>query len=232
MDLTYNINNFVDKIFLITTVNSKRIDYIKNNLYKHNINYDFIIAPDAKLINKDITVHCPGITGESTHVISLLSTHLSIIEYGIINELNSLCILEDDVYLMDNFDNEMELFLRNVPEYWDVINLAKTGHTSNITGNKINNYVQEMLCENCQYNSCAFTLFNKSIFNVYKDILMDIKDNFTQPVDILLKRIEHDKKYFCFTSVNKFITALSYRDDYDLRYLDGLETKFNSEIHP
>ena len=47
------INSLVDKIFLITTLNSSRFDYISNHLKENNINCELFIATNYKLFSND-----------------------------------------------------------------------------------------------------------------------------------------------------------------------------------
>ena len=71
------INSLVDKIFLITTLNSSRFDYISNHLKENDINYELFIATNYKLFSNDTNVIDSG--EETRPALSLLSSFISII---------------------------------------------------------------------------------------------------------------------------------------------------------
>ena len=71
------INSLVDKIFLITTLNSSRFDYISNHLKENDINCELFIATNYKLFSNDTKVIDSG--EETRPALSLLSSFISII---------------------------------------------------------------------------------------------------------------------------------------------------------
>ena len=131
------INSLVDKIFLITTLNSSRFDYISNHLKENNINCELFIATNYKLFSNDTKVIDSG--EETRPALSLLSAFISIIYSAKLHNYNSIAILEDDCFFAENWKEKFQNFYSNIPNDWDLINLGYHPlHESDTIKEKIN----------------------------------------------------------------------------------------------
>lgn len=143
-NLFNNMNNFFDKIYVVTCKKFKeRHKHIINHFKKFNIEFEFIYGPDSNMLDiKNININPEKKFSKNT--MATLFTHYKSWEESIKNNYNSVLICEDDVFLMDYFENELVKFMKQVPNDWDVLQLGWQPFNYNFPNSKlINNNVRK-----------------------------------------------------------------------------------------
>lgn len=214
------LNSIVDKVFVITTVGSNRVDYIKNHLLNNHIVFDFVVAPDPIILTKTVNVIDTD-SGDTRPALSLISANVSIIETAKISNFKKICILEDDIFFSETWEKQFNNFYKNVPANWDVLNLGY--HPSQYEKldriRKINDFVNIPLYEfyttHCMLLTC----------NVY-DSFLDInrQHQHSYPTDYIYNEIY--RKFNCFSPSEKIAYQLSVRKNCE--YNIPISTRFNS----
>ncbi len=216
------INSLVDKIFLITTLNSSRFDYISNHLKENNINCELFIATNYKLFSNDTKVIDSG--EETRPALSLLSAFISIIYSAKLHNYNSIAILEDDCFFAENWKEKFQNFYSNIPNDWDLINLGYHPlHESDTIKEKINDFVYKPL--NYHHTTHCMVVKN-TCFDEYINI--NNKFKYTMPSDYVFNEIYKNPSYRSFYPVEKFVYQLSVRNiGYEI---SGTDLRFKSLI--
>ena len=216
------INSLVDKIFLITTLNSSRFDYISNHLKENDINYELFIATNYKLFSNNIKVIDSG--EETRPSLSLLSSFISIIYSAKLHNYNSIAILEDDCFFAENWKEKFQNFYSNIPNDWDLINLGYHPlHESDTIKEKINDFVYKPL--NYHHTTHCMVVKN-TCFDEYINI--NNKFKYTMPSDYVFNEIYKNPSYKSFYPVEKFVYQLSVRNiGYEI---SGADLRFKSLI--
>lgn len=216
------INSIVDKVFVITTLNSERVDYIKNHLNENNIKFDFFVAPHQQVISDKIVVNDGGDLTDNNHraLVSLISAHVSIIEIARISEYKSICIIEDDCYFDKEWVKKLSCFFKHLPNDWDLLNLGYHPlHDTDTIKEKYNDYVNIPL--NWHHTTHCMIIKNTS----YDKFLQTVhKFQYTIPVDYMFNEIYKEQKMKCFYPIDVICYQLSVRKttynipDLDLRF--------------
>jgi hypothetical protein len=218
------INKIVDKVFCITTVNSNRVSYINNHLKKNNIEFEFSIAPEYKIISDKIKVRDSGKV-ECRPAISLLSAYLSIIEKSRISGYKAISIIEDDCFFSNNWEEKFSRFYSNLPE-WDLLNIGYHPIQDRDTiKENINPYVFRPL--NHHHTTHCMVMKHTCYFQFL--MLMEALD-YSLPADYVFNEIYTDKSFNSFSPVEKFIYQLSLRTDFETYNIPGIDTRYKSEI--
>lgn len=219
------LNGIVEKIFVITTVNSNRVEHITSNLQLNGIKFEFIIAPEANILTKDISVLHSGI--DSRPALSLLSTYVSILEYSKINNYSKIAILEDDCYFSIGWDVKFNSFYESVDPEWDLLNIGYHPlHDTDTIKDKIN----ERVYAPKNWHHCTHCMLIKNTaFSRFQEITKEF--NYAIPADYIFNEIYKDSRYKSFYPVENFIYQLSTRLDcvYDI---PGNSLRFKSLINP
>ena len=202
------LNSLVDKIFLATTVgDNDRQEYVINHLHEHNITAQYIISPYYKMMNPEISVRdSTDHEGFSRTSLSLLSAHMSIMKSSLLNNYTSICLLEDDVFFNTGWEDDFKIFLHNVPNDWEILNVGYTPyHDNHSVKIPINDKVYSPLRHH--YSTHCVIINNPKIFEEYIDISHDT--SYSLPVDYIFNILYNKYKSYC--PVDKFIYQLSER---------------------
>jgi hypothetical protein len=197
------LHNIVDKIFVITTVASKRFGYIDNHLKSNGIKFEYVIAPETSFIDSSISVsggfHKPNI--------SLVSAYVSILENARISGYESVAVIEDDCFFAKNWEESLSLFLANLPNEWDILNLGY--HPSQLaTGVRIpvNEYV---IRPSTDYFTTHCMVFKKRSFQPIIDAVHNSVYN--KAIDHITIELYQNPEFNCFAPVKHFAYQLSVR---------------------
>ena len=220
------INSVVDKVFVITTLNSERVDYIKNHLNQNNVKFDFFVSPYKEIINDEIVVNDGGDVSDKNHkaLISLISAYASIIEIAKISNFKSICVIEDDCYLDTGWEEKIQNFFDNLPTDWDVLNLGYHPlHDTDTIKEKYNDYVNIPL--NWHHTTHLMMIKN----TCYVELLSLVnKWKYTLPMDYIFNELYKNKIYKSFYPVDKFAYQTSIRSDN--YFIPGNPVRFKSEL--
>ena len=200
------MRDFVDKIFVITTENSERVEYVKNHLFERNIhNYEFFVAPDYHLMSENHTM-CDTQSNDVRASISLLCSFRSIIEMCRINDFEKIMIIEDDCYLIPNYMYKLSQFLENIPHDWDVLNLKYHHlHATDTIFEKFNDYANIPL----KWHHTTHMMAIKN--TIYEQYIAESNKNLDFPVDYVFNLIYANAKFKCFYPTSPFAYQLSLR---------------------
>lgn len=205
------INNLVDKIFLITTLNSDRYEYISTHLKQNDIDYDLFIAVNYELLSKDIKIIDSG--DDTRPSLSLISAFTSIIYSSKLNRYKSIAILEDDCYFSENWKLKFKNFYESITNEWDILNLGyHPSHDIDSIKEKVNDYVYKPL--SCHYTTHCILLKNKC-FDEFLNITEKYKN--TLPSDYIFNEIYKNKNFNSFSPSDRIVYQLSIRNkNYDI----------------
>lgn len=217
------INSIVDRVFLITTLNSNRFEYISNHLKCNDIEYDIHIAPEYTILSKEIKVKDSGIE-ECRPALSLLSSYVSIIEKSKLLKYDKICIIEDDCYFVQNWQSKFKYFYDNIDRCWDILNLGY-------------HPMQEIYTLKKDYNNFAYIptnhhftthcmLINNNIFNTFLKINKDML--YSIPADYIFIELYKNEKIKSFVPIEKIAWQLSVRDDFKYDIPDIKIKRFES----
>lgn len=218
------INTIVDKVFVITTLNSNRVDYIRNHLNENGINFDFFVSPETKIITDSIIVQDGGDVYDKNHkaLISLISSFVSIVEISKISNFEKICIIEDDCYFDTEWKDSLTHFYNNLPNDWDLLNVGYHPlHDTDTIKQKYNDSVNIPL--NWHHTTHCMIIKN----TCYEKIINQVhKWNYTLPIDYIFNEIYKEKQLSCFSPIDAFCYQLSVRKN--TYNVPNINLRFNS----
>jgi hypothetical protein len=204
------INSITNKVYCITTLGSDRVDFIKSHLKDLSIDFDFYVAPETSILSNDIKIKDSGVS-ECRPALSLLSSYISLIESSKINGYKSIAIIEDDCFFMDGWETKLDLFLKHLPEEWNLINLGY--HPLNVNCDKlqINKFVsipiQKHFATHCMViQSTCFDEFIRTTKNF----------NYTIPADYVFIELYKNQSLKSYIPEEKICIQLSHRVEHDM----------------
>ena len=195
------LNDFVDKVYVITEINSVRNDYIKEHLAKHNIEYELVVAPYAIPLKE--TSIC------NRYMLSLIYANLSIFENAIINGYNKIAVLENDIHLVDDFEEKFSSFIEHVPPDVFIYNI-EDNHDSDRTALPIINEYCKQLNNFNKLNGSAFLIYanNMMIDAINIGIKNLLRDDTIIPIDKVVSWYYTNVPCYCPSDILAY--ALSY----------------------
>jgi hypothetical protein len=210
------MNSLVDKVYVITTLDSSRTCYVTEHLNNRGIKYEFVVSPKIDILSNDVKLESTE-NSDGRCPLSLLSSFTSILKSSVLNELDSICILEDDCYFSPNWESGFRVFYDNIPRGgWDIINAGYHGlNDSDSVYEEVNEFVRRPMK---WHHGSHCMLLKLSVFEPYVDVVRDTA--FQLPADVVFNRLYADKQYNCYYPRDKFIYQMSQRTDQlnDRRY--------------
>ncbi len=202
------VNDIVNKVYVITVVDSERKDYIYSHLKQYNIEFEFFVAPEYNIISPNSVVDTP--VSDCRPAISLISSYVSLFEMSNINNYESICIIEDDCFLLEDWERNLIKFYNKIPnDNWDVLHVGYHPlHDSNSVLKNINEFVNSPLE---WHHTTHMMLCKSSIYTEYINLVKQFE--YTYPVDYIFNEIYKQQKYNCYCPVEKIAYQLSERDD-------------------
>lgn len=134
-DIEYNdFNIFVDKSYCINLERREdRKEHMEKEFERLKLDYKFFKAFDGKDLNiKEIPIR--------KAIISTVKSHLGVIQDAIKNNYETIAVFEDDVIFCEDFDERFKIYLKEVPEDWEIMYLG-CHFNSCAAPKKITNYV-------------------------------------------------------------------------------------------
>lgn len=202
------LDNYFDKVYVITTINSKRVDYCRKQLEKAGIkNYEFATSVDYRIIdNRFQTCVHPNVPAQK--YMSLCANNISLIQSAIYNKYDNICICEDDIFFKDDYKPKLKDFMNNIPENWDMLNLGYLNEENELIQENKYVYKQAGTYYGTQCVVYKNTIYSKIIEFYYKYVC-------NVPIDWAGRDL--CKQFNVYIPVEKFIYQVS-RDygDYNL----------------
>ena len=153
-----------------TPLKERKINLLEQ-FKKHNItNFEFIETYDRESIN---LVECNKFSNIKLSEISLFYKNIDI--YKKATEEN-IFILEDDAFLVDNFIEKIELYLKNLPKKWDIIFLGEC--CNHHVYSEPNNFFYPI---NLSRGTCLYIVNSISAKKILK--IIDKENQITKPID-------------------------------------------------
>lgn len=173
------LNSLVNKVYIISSpLTTDRIPRLKKMLKSLGIYYTMYIAPcqsnflDYSTTEKDLWV------GRGSQ--SLLMANYNIIDFCKSTNVNSVCILEDDVIFEDEFESDIIDFSMNTPNDWQILNLGYHEESKINFSSKFSHKFSEQDNVVASHAVC----YNRDVYN---DVLNAIKSD-NVPMDWVLRR--------------------------------------------
>lgn len=194
------LNSYFEKIFIISSNTSyERLEFLFPTLRDLELDFELIIAPNKQYFSEMSTTEDNLWVGGANK--SLVSANESILLSSIINKYQSICVLEDDICFENNWEEKLTLFMDNVPDMWDILNLGYHEDSN------VNMYdISHKILENDIIVGTHVVAYTNNIYELVLTTLNDID----LPIDWILSK-------FVYTNVNTYIpsdtifTQLSYR---------------------
>jgi GR25 family glycosyltransferase involved in LPS biosynthesis len=133
-------------------------------------------------------------TGLKNGMFGLISTYLKIYDEWKNNKTGTITIIEDDCVFIDNFNYEIEDYIKSVPPDWDMIYFgANHNKQMGVTTQLINTN-----CMKLSYSFSAHCVILKD--HVFEHLISEIK-NFTIENDVVLANIQKIYNAYCSTKL-------------------------------
>jgi len=179
------INKYFDKIYIITCKeDSNRHDLVFKQLQKFNIqNYQFIVSIEHERLIPNSNI--------STQEMSLIISHINCVFLSKLNKLNNICILEDDFLLLDDYEEKMDIFMKNLPYNWGYLHLGVPSWTYNFgepESSTFNDYVKHLKFAPASH----FIGLNSRCF----DHILSTFTEFDMPVDHMYHKKIYSNNFF------------------------------------
>lgn len=183
------MKHFFDGIFFINLDRrADRLELIKNQLSSVGIEAERISAVDGELLNPD-----PKIGNGWNHkgVAGCALSHRKVIQLAKERGYNSFLVIEDDTIFSEDFLLKINLFLKQVPENWDMLYFG-------------GNYLSPLTPVNVNIGRCVHTLTTNMYamrHTLYDYVLHNISERVEElkmPVDVLYANIQANKNFNCY----------------------------------
>jgi len=212
------LNKYFNNVYVISSYTThSRLSDLLPFLDNENIQYELIIAPKKKYFKPD---YDKTLVNEGAQ--SLISANESIFLKEKFNKSDTFCIIEDDVFFVDNYIDKLSILFKKLPVDWDILNLGYHEHTP------INFKLNE---NDVYYKLNVGEEIVGSHFIVYKQhvvqSLLDSIETCTVPMDWFLSKTicPNFSTYIC---TDKIFYQSSYRS-YELDKNESYK-KYKSEI--
>jgi len=195
------LNRLFKKIYVITvSPPNDRIIHFTNYFKNIDLTFDLRISSHKKFFNEFI--HGETHINESEQ--SLTANYASIIYESYYNDIENFVILEDDNIFNDNFNEEFELFYKNLPDDWDVLHLSDYDIEQHILKKSINDYCDRIFIK---YTTNCMIFRNPTRYKSIADVCINSK----YPIDYVLNSLYQENKLISYAPTKKLTYQSSYR---------------------
>lgn len=175
------LNKYFGKIYVITCWGDKdRQESVRKQLKAENIDFQFILST-----HKDLFKQFKYVKPAEA---SLLNSHMLCIKDGMMNNCDSIAILEDDFLLLPNWKDKFKTFMDNLPKDWSYLHFGIplwTYEIYKIKGAAVNGYVKSVIFAPCSH----FIALNKNVF----EFALAKLGEFDMPADIVYEKKVYSK---------------------------------------
>lgn len=167
MDKTLRLNDVVDKIYLLNLERRPdRLQHALTQLSLNDIEAEVFSAVDGRLNDMYPNLN-RGASG-------CLQSHLSIIKKSLYEGLESIAIIEDDAFFVEDFEIKFSNFISQVPNDWQFVYLA----------NNKNNARVERISDNVEKVSNAWSTHAFMINKNAMETTLIISSGGEKPIDV------------------------------------------------
>ena len=123
-----NLETFFEKVFVISLRSrTDRLHALLANFEKYGWPFKYPEVWEA-VPGADGTVPCPTSFAEGGGAFGCRQSHVGILQYCLMNGVQSVLVLEDDAFIRDDFSQEVQKFLDQLPPDWQGIMLGGQHH--------------------------------------------------------------------------------------------------------
>lgn len=200
-----------------------KLDDLSNSIYvinlKHRIDRKAHITNELEKIKCKTYKLIEGIDGNglvnttnlSNGMLGLNQTYLKIYDEWSKEKNDCILIIEDDCTFLENFNNELNLYMTNVPEDWDMLYFG--GNHNYHTGSKT-----EKINPHCIKLNNTFTAHCVLLKGyVFEELVQSIKYMTTEN-DVIMSNLQ--KKYRSYSSVKTLTTQLVGFSNIENKFVD------------
>lgn len=193
----YKLNSFFEKVYCITclTDHERRIA-VRKQMSKYNIDFEFVPSIE--------TNHLVGSEQLSKEDYSLCLMHKKCIESAKLNGYGSIVIFEDDFLLEDDWADNFNKFIKELPSDWEFLYLGQPKWMDGIMERKVEK-VSEFVDRIYNANGSHFIGISSKIY----DLCSELIGEFTLPIDLCYSLIMRDKNRHCYSPAAMLADALS-----------------------
>lgn len=188
------LNDLSSNIYVLNLKKrTDRKEHIINELAKINCDsYTLFESVDGQTINNP--------TNLRTGMFGLLMSYIKLFEDWSNKNADNILIIEDDCIFLDNFNTELEKYINNVPNDWEMLYFGGN-HNYHIgcKTEKINNYCVKL---NNTYSAHCVLLKNY----VFEDLISNLKHMDIEN-DVMLAKLQ--KKYNSYSPINTLTKQLN-----------------------
>jgi len=220
------LNQLCEKIFVITTVDSDRVEYIQNHLDQRGVKFEFYVAPFYGLINPQHALHSPP-QRESRPSISLTCAYYSIFEMCRINRIKTVAVLEDDCFLLEDWDTKLQRFYNKLPPDWDMLNL---GYHPMHQHHSVKDIVNDLVAKPLDWHHTAHLMVARNTaYNPFKHMVNHW--NWHIANDYVFNELYKRKEIKTYIPTEHMAYQLSYRKSLDeLLHVKNTYVNFKSHL--
>jgi glycosyl transferase family 25 len=115
MDNSFNLNNFVDKVYVLSVKSFKdRIHHIKKEMGRHNIQFEFVFDYDVPELTPALLKKHFAPSSLTLAQKSLVLKHRHAWQDALKNKYQRVLIFEDDVILLPNFNQHFKVLTSTI----------------------------------------------------------------------------------------------------------------------
>jgi len=212
---------YFDNIFFINLDRRKdRLDLITKQLKLLNIEAERISAVDGNNLNPN-----PKIGNGWNHkgVAGCALSHRKIVELAKKRNYSNFLVIEDDTIFSDNFNNNLDFFIQQVPDDWDILYFG---------GNHLGGPLKPI---NTNVGKCSHTLTTNMYAmksTLYDFVLNHISENvegLEMPVDVLYTQIQKSGNFNCYAFKPQLVWQDSIFSDIENKSQDLSFLRSNSK---
>ena len=192
--------NYKNKIYYYSTL--EYIDKILIINLKHRTDRKIEMINQIKKLNlsENKFIFIEAIYDKENGAFGCTKSHLKCINYAIDNNLDNICILEDDYEFVENiekFNFELLKFFINVTN-WDALLLYQSNH-----GPPVNVHTNlKDIYRNFWSQSTAGYILSKNIFYDFKNLCEKILKINKGPIDFYWNNLKDDYKWYYIKNIN------------------------------
>ena len=202
------LDKYFDKVYVITTFNSERVDYCKEQMKQAGVEkYEFVTSVDYRIIDKRY-VSLVHKNAPAQKYMSLCANNVCLLQSAIYNNYDNICICEDDIYFEKDYKQQIKKFMDNVPDDWDMLNFAYKNEKGEVKS--VNDYVNKQIGV---YFGAQCVVYKKTIYNDIIKFYSSCYGNI--PIDWVGKKF--CKTYNIYITANYFVSQIS-RDYADYNF--------------
>jgi GR25 family glycosyltransferase involved in LPS biosynthesis len=200
-----NLNDLSDSIYVINLKEREdRKVHIISELKKIECkNYTIFEAIDGQKLQNN--------TKLKTGMFGLINTYLNLHEEWSKTNSENILIIEDDCVFMQNFNDDLELYIKNVPTNWEMLYFG--GNHNYHMGSKTEKINEFCVKLNNTYSAHCVLMKKK----VFEELIENLK-TFEIENDVMMANLQ--KKFNAYSPTNKLTTQTPSYSNIEERFVD------------